>query len=119
MSCFAIARYPLAICIVLGLIGGLAGGMLSKWWQLTSDPEPVKKEKESRLPKAVENIRKQLRSLGVERQAKQSRRHHHQYRRHYQQPPRMGLFGRPRVQSKRSLRRQAREQQKADDSSNE
>ena len=91
MACFAIARYPLQIAIVLGLVGGLAGGALSQWWQLHKNPEAASdKENESTaMPKALGQLTKQLKRFGLQSKEEQKRK---------RKQPRVGLFGgvRPR-----------------------
>ncbi|MEB3230352.1 MAG: hypothetical protein VKJ64_05030, partial [Leptolyngbyaceae bacterium] len=67
MVCFAIARYPLAVCFILSFMGGVAGGMLSQWWQLTRMPETIEPDKKSRLPMPVEALRQRIQSLGSQR----------------------------------------------------
>ncbi|NET47672.1 MAG: hypothetical protein F6K09_02885 [Merismopedia sp. SIO2A8] len=89
MGSLAIARYPLPVCIFLGLIGGLAGGLLSRWWQLSSTPDPTDNEKNTAMPKAVELFRKQLKALGLEQQANSRQQH--------RPKPRIGFLGRTRV----------------------
>ncbi|NEQ97759.1 MAG: hypothetical protein F6K30_13740 [Cyanothece sp. SIO2G6] len=107
MGCFAIARYPLSICVALGLIGGLAGGILSRWWQLTDMPEPIKQDGTSRLPWAVEALRQRVQSLGSQRRSQRQTK-----RSSGTMQPRVGLFGRtyPRNSSQSSRRRSSRRQ---------
>ena len=90
MLCFAIARYPLQIAIVLGLVGGLAGGVLSQWWQLAKNPETApSKDGSTAMPKAFGQLTKQLKRFGLQSQEDQKRK---------RKQPRVGLFGgvRPR-----------------------
>lgn len=103
MGCFVIARYPLSICVVLGFIGGVAGGILSRWWQLTDTPEPIKQDGPSRLPRAVEALRQRIQSLGSQQRTARSNN---------TMQPRVGLFGRtyPRNSSPSRRRRTSRRQ---------
>ena len=91
MACFAIARCPLQITIVLGLVGGLAGGVLSQWWRLEKNPEtPTSKDSNVAMPKALERFtKKQLQRFGLQSKEDQKRK---------RKQPRVGLFGgvRPR-----------------------
>ena len=90
MACFAIARCPLQISIVLGLVGGLAGGVLSQWWRLAKNPEtPASKDGNVAMPKALERFTKQLQRFGLQSKEEQKRK---------RKQPRVGLFGgvRPR-----------------------
>ncbi|MEM9212808.1 MAG: hypothetical protein AAGD25_00395 [Cyanobacteria bacterium P01_F01_bin.150] len=90
MLCFAIARYPLQIAIFLGILGGLAGGVLSKWWKLEKELEaPELKDNGVAVPKALERLSKQVKRFGLQNKEDQKRK---------RKQPRIGLFGgvRPR-----------------------
>ena len=89
MLCFAIARYPLQIAIALGLVGGVAGSALSKWWQLNKNPETLETKEGVAMPKALGQLTKQLQRFGLQSKEEQRRK---------RKAPRVGLFGgvRPR-----------------------
>ena len=91
MTCFAVARYPLRIAIVLGLVGGLAGGVLSQWWTLEKNPEvPEAKDSSVAMPRAfLGRVTKQWQRFGGQSKDDQKRK---------RKQPRVGLFGsvRPR-----------------------
>lgn len=90
MACFVIARYPLQIAIILGFVGGLAGGILSQWWMLQKNPEMAEdKDANVAVPKALERLTKQLKRFGLQSKEEQKRK---------RKQPRVGLFGgvRPR-----------------------
>ena len=90
MLAFALARYPLQMAILLGLVGGLTGGRLSQWWLVRNNPA-VSDEKDggASVPQTLELFTKQLKRLGLQSKEEQKRR---------RKQPRVGLFGgvRPR-----------------------
>ena len=89
MLCFAIARYPLQIAIVIGLVGGFAGGVLSRWWTLDKNPESSGSKDNVAMPKALGQLTKQLQRFGLQTKEEQKQK---------RKQPRVGLFGgvRPR-----------------------
>lgn len=90
MACFVMARCPLQIAVALGLVGGLAGGVLSQWWMLAKNPEtPTSRDSNVAMPKALERFTTQLKRFGLQSREEQKRK---------RKPPRIGLFGgvRPR-----------------------
>ena len=109
MVCMIVAQYPVPVCVVVGLAGGLACGVLAQWWKLQENPKPPETEDSQEnagddtsddllnVPKAFEFVRKGLEGLGPKRRSNQRQRSKH---------PRFGLFGRTRPpQYSRSRRR--------------
>ena len=61
---FVVLGYPVVPSIVFGLVGAVAGGMISAWWQtLGGIPQPRSPEAEAnRSPSRLRMLRRQLRS---------------------------------------------------------
>jgi len=91
---FLALQYPIPVCLLLGLAGGLAGGALARWWGLVAPLDMVQVDAKPRMPQAVEAFRKRLQSLGWERRF-----------RNRPGRPRPRLFSQPRPRKERRSRR--------------
>ncbi|MEO0537652.1 MAG: hypothetical protein AAF215_27790 [Cyanobacteria bacterium P01_A01_bin.123] len=64
LACFIILGYPVVASIFFGLIGAIAGGMVTAWWQTQGGiPEPPPEES----PGTLQRLRRQLQSRSLRR----------------------------------------------------